>query len=163
MTRREQILAVSIALFAAALAVASILSGDASKRMTREAVSAANAYAHFQAKVMRRTLYLLSVDGLTMTLAAGDDFLIRTRRDGYAREADRYAAEGRVILAAARAHEDARDDAIRRDGYFDLAQALLAVAIALATAALALPGRWLFVPPWVLALTGSALMIFGAA
>jgi hypothetical protein len=138
--------------------------------MIRSSVEAADTYAFFQAKNIRQTHYELSADAIEGQLkdpvlsGEGRTFL-QQKLNAYRARVARYESEpetgeGKVqLLAKARALEAERDLALRRDPYFDVGQALLQIAIVLASISLIMNGVFLVWVSGALALAGTAAMV----
>jgi hypothetical protein len=157
-SKRGRLVAVYISLLAVVLAVGALGGSNATKDVINNNIAATNLFAYFQAKNIRQNGYKLAADHLS-TLLASDTALspgARTRvealvaryRATIARlESEPAAREGkRELLARARAFEKARDRAQAKDPYFDYSQALLQIAIVVASASLVIGSAYLL---WV--------------
>lgn len=143
--RLKKTAAVLIGLLAMVLAITGLGAADASKEIVNSNILASNAYAFFQAKTVRQTMLRVSADELEIALLADASVpeaaraRIRERLDQYRRTIARYESEpetgeGRKeLLARAQVLEERRDRAQRQDPYFDYAEALLQIAIVLAS------------------------------
>lgn len=170
---RNKWIGVWIGVLAVLLAVCGVGGGNAAKDANRANIDASNTWAFFQAKNIRRTSYILAADELELTLLA-QPFLtpeaatsIKTKMSAWRATADRYRTEpdtreGLAELSArAKAFERERDQALRKDPYFDLAAALIQIGIVLASVAIiAGTSALLFVSFGVGAL-GTLLMLNG--
>ena len=172
--------ALLIAVLAAVLAIGGLGGGNATDDMVGENIHASDAWAFYQAKNARQTMYEIAVDDLEARLAApGVDAATRAtperRLERYRATIARYDSEPdraapndptrgdglRQIRARAQAHEAARDVASARDNNFDLAEVFLQLALVLGSVAiLALnrPTFWLSVG---LGVVGTALTLNG--
>lgn len=142
---RNRMIAIYIAVLAVLLAIASIGGNNAAKNAMRYHISAANAFAFYQAKAIRHANLQIAVNELDALLKAHPDMDGMDRRGleqqirGYrlkmARyQSDRATGEGkRELLSRARTLEMKRDRALLRDPYFDYAQAFFQIAIILAS------------------------------
>ncbi len=146
--RRSKWIGIYVGILATLMAVCTMGGGNAAKDAARSNLDAANVWNFFQAKNTRRTSYTLAADDLELTLAsnlampppakAAIEAKIKAYRDTAARfTSDTQSNEGLDELwVRAKAHEADRDVAARKDPYFDVAQALLQIAIVLASVAL---------------------------
>lgn len=138
-------IALSVAVYAVALAVTALGGSNAGKDMVMAQQKASNQWAYYQAKVMRENLYVLAAEGLELELEeAGDGSKAKAAREKklatYRKKAEEYKKEKEEIMAEAKKLEEERDTAARRDPYFDYAEVLLQIAIVLASVAM-LSGR----------------------
>ena len=140
--------AVYIAMLAVALAITGMGASNAMKDMLANNIEASNLWAFFQAKTIRKTNVDAAADNMGLILAANPNMpdaakkqiehTIKRYRPASARyESEPETGEGRKELAA-RATEKAkaRDIAQRKDPYFDFAEALIQIAIVLASVSL---------------------------
>lgn len=141
-TRR---VALTTALYAVVLALASLGGGNASKDMLMAQQQASDQWAFYQAKVLREHLY--RIERLRQDAAIGDGEAAKGAaevRALAAAEEARYGAEKAAIEAEARRLEAIRDQAGDRDPYFDYAEVLLQIAIVMATVAILASSRPVF-------------------
>jgi hypothetical protein len=128
----------------------------------RSSVDIANTYSFFQAKNIRQTSYRLAADDFEAQLADPDlaqpvRQALQDKAKNYRATADRYESEPETgdgkkeLLAKAKALEAERDVALKQDPYFDYAQALLQIAVVLASVSLILGGSLLL---WVSGVMG---------
>jgi hypothetical protein len=166
----NRLTAIYIAILAVLIAICSIGDDEASKTATRSGIGAADTYAFFQAKNIRQTNYELAADQFELTLKnpaldEGSRQFLQGKVDAYRATAARYESEPakgegkKELLAKARALEDERDLALRRDPYFNYAQALLQIAIVLASSSLILGGSLLMFASGALGVLGTVSMI----
>lgn len=125
-----------IAVLAASLALVSMAEGDAKERALGAQIEAANQFAYFQAKNIRKTDSEIAADMLD---GIGKPELAATWRS----KAARYESEKADILKAARAEQTKRAHGIKQSSHFAIAIAMLQIAIVLATASLILGGGML--------------------
>jgi hypothetical protein len=142
---RNKWVGVYIGVLAVLLAICGVGGGNATKDATRANIEAANTWAFFQAKNIRRNATTLAADQLDLSLAALPDMpaparkafddKIKTYRDTVQRlSTEPEKKEGLDELSArAKELEAERDIALRKDPYFDWSQALLQIAIVLAS------------------------------
>ena len=135
--------ALTISILAMALAIASLGGSNSAKEATQENILAANAYAFYQAKTIRQTALKIAATDMELQLlrdgamppAAKEAF--GRKIEEYKKTIDRYDSEPETregkkeLLAQAKAHETARDHALRQDPWFDYAGGMLQIAIVL--------------------------------
>jgi hypothetical protein len=129
------------------LALASLGGSNASKEATMHNILASNAYAFYQAKNIRQTSYKLAADDLQFILAQeklspATRELVEGKLQSYKKNIERYESEPdtkegkKELMLQAKEHEHERDLALRRDPWFDYAEALLQISIVLTSVAL---------------------------
>jgi len=145
---RDRWIALYIGVLAVALAICALGGDNATKEATHKNIEASNTWAFFQAKNLRRQMIRLQIDDLTLQLAAQPDMpedaksAIQARLQAYKDQdgqltSDAKSGEGLdELFAKGKALEDARGVALEQDPYFDLGQALLQIAIVLASVAI---------------------------
>jgi len=112
-----------------------------------ENILASNAYAFYQAKNVRQTAYKLAADDvetqlLTEKLSTAQRAKLEKSLAGYKKNIERYESEPETsegkkeLLATAKGHEKNRDQALKRDPWFDYAEALLQISIVLTSVAI---------------------------
>jgi hypothetical protein len=163
--------AVYIAILAVILAIAHLGGAHAMKDAIDANISVANTYGFFQAKSIRETNYRLTAEQLKLALLAepglGDAAhqQIEAKIGDYLRKAESYesdpaSGEGKLELQAkAHGFEVLRDYRQRQDRYFDYAEALLQIAIVLASISIVTGRngvRWLSL---AMATVGAVLML----
>lgn len=171
--RFKQRAAIAIAIFAMLLAVTGLGGQNATKEAINANIQASNLYNFFQAKNMRQTSFVLAAD--TFELAFANDpslpeaarTALRAKLDGYRRTAARYESEPdtqegkKELIARAKAEEAKRDHALAQDPYFDLAEALLQIAIVLISVAIVAELAWLSFFGGAIGIVGALLMLNG--
>lgn len=176
---RDKWIGVWIGILAVILAVCGMGGGNAAKDATAKNIEATNTWAFFQAKNMRRHVIRMQIDELELTLLAqpgmpdaakaaiGDklksyreqDKVLTTEKD-----LNKPTKEGLDELwEKAKRLESERDVAMAKDPYFDYGQALLQIAIVLASVALIAGGGWLLVGSFVVGALGGLLTLNGFA
>ena len=142
---RNKWVGVYIGVLAVLLAVCSVGGGNATKDATRANIDAANTWAFFQAKNIRRSAIQMSADELDLLLASQPNMpadakakfaaKIKDYREQIQKlTSDPVRNEGLdELFVKGKAFEAERDVALRRDPYFDWSQALLQIAIVLAS------------------------------
>lgn len=170
---RAKWIGVYVGILATLLAICGVGGGNASKDATRANIEVTNMWSFFQAKNVRRTAFSLAADGLELTVKTAPGMpadarlaveeKIKSYRDTVAAfSSDKQRNEGLdELFQRAKALEAERDVALRKDPYFDLSQALLQIAIVLASVALIAGANALLWASGLLALLGTALMING--
>jgi Domain of unknown function (DUF4337) len=170
---RDKLIGVYIGLLAVVLAICSMGAGNASQDATLKNIEASNTWSFFQAKNARRQALRLHADDFTVMLAANpsmpDDVKtivkekIETYRDQDKRlTSDPEKKEGLDELwAKAKALETSRDDALKRGPYFDYGQALLQIAIVLASIAIIAGTNLLLVASFLVGVLGAAATFGG--
>ncbi len=136
---------VYIGILAVLLAICSMGGGNAAKDASRAHIEAANTWAFFQAKNIRRNAISIHIDDMELMLATQPAMppaaraTVQAKIKDYRAEYERLTkdpekGEGLDQLSAkAKAWEMERDIAIRKDPYFDWAEAMLQIAIVLAS------------------------------
>jgi nitroreductase len=143
--QRNKWVGVYIGVLAVLLAVCSVGGGNAAKDATRANIDAANTWAFFQAKNIRRSSISMAADELELLQASQPNMpadakakfaaKIKDYRDQIQKlTSDPVKKEGLdELFVKAKAFEVERDAALRRDPYFDWSQAMLQIAIVLAS------------------------------
>ena len=170
---RSKWIGVYVGVLATLLAICGVGGGNASKDATRANIEVTNMWAFFQAKNVRRTVFSLAGEELELMLAVNGTMSpearqavqdkIKSYRDTVAAfSSDKQRNEGLdELFQRAKALEAERDIALRKDPYFDLSQALLQIAIVLASVALIAGTDALLMASFALAGAGTFLMING--
>jgi hypothetical protein len=170
---RDRLIAVYIGFLAVALAICSVGAGNATKDAMLHNIQAANAWAFFQAKNIRRNDIRLQIDSLELMLATEPGLAATARAaiedkiKGYRAYEARLGTEPdtgeglKELLVKGKTLEIKRDLAMPRDPYFDYGQALLQIAIVLASVAIITGGTSLLVLSVLLASGGAILTLNG--
>jgi hypothetical protein len=170
---RDRLIAVYIGVLAVVLAICSVGGGNATKNATARNIEAANAWAFFQAKNIRRNDVRLQIDTLELKLATEPELAAPVRAAIEDKIKAYRATEARLtsepdtgegveeLKVRGRRLEAARDLAMRKDPYFDYGQALLQIAIVLASVSIITGGSSLLVLSVLLAGTGAVLTFNG--
>ncbi|MGY3032575.1 hypothetical protein ACVIIV_001745 [Bradyrhizobium sp. USDA 4354] len=137
-------IALLIAVLALFLAISETLGKGAQTESISKNVEAANLWAFFQAKSIRRTVVLTAAEQGKLTLAGATDDAIKAtvqkQVDDWTKTAQRYRSEpetgeGTEQLAAKAKHaEHDRDEATAKYHHFELASAAFQIGIVLASA-----------------------------
>jgi hypothetical protein len=164
-TRR---VALTTAIFALLLAIASLGGGNATKDMMLAQQQATDQWAFYQAKSIREHQARIERDRLELELAERSAAMnpeVRERfevqRTRYGEEIERYEKEKRDIEKRAREFERDRDVNRAKDPYFDYSTSLLQIAIVLSSVAIISSSRLMFGFSLVLAFVGLLLMVNG--
>lgn len=164
-TRR---VALSTAIFAVILAIASLGGNNAMKRMLLAQQQASDQWAFYQAKAIREHQYRtqrLRLEAELAEPAPGKKSLSRQKleelRATFAEEEERYSAEKKIIEKEAKRLEQVRDLNHSKDPYFDYAEVLLQIAIVLASISILSGVRSVFLFAVVLACLGALLTLDG--
>jgi Domain of unknown function (DUF4337) len=170
---RDRWTGVYIGVIAAFMAVCTMLGNNATKDANRFNIEASNAWSFFQAKNLRRQMVRLHVDQLEMDLASNEG-LPASQRTAYMKRIETYKALDKVLSSDkernegldqlfenAKAREAQRDEALRKDPYFDWAQVLLQIALVLASVCLVTGAVWLLYASGVLGILGVLMMLDG--
>lgn len=170
---RDKWIGVWIGVLAVLLAICGVGGGNATKDANRANIDAANTWAFFQAKNIRRHAFEIAADEMELTLqampAAPPEARAaiaakvkswRTQAHGY--KSDPKSKEGLdELFQRGKALEVERDQALRKDPYFDLSQALLQIAIVLASVAIIAGTNLLLVASILVGALGGLLLVDG--
>jgi len=171
--RRDRLIAVYIGVLAVLLAICSMGGGNATKDATARNIEASNTWAFFQAKNIRRHEVRLQISDYEVMLAAEPALsdaartLIEDRLAKLRKEEARYTSEPdtgegtKELMAKARVLEEQRDRAMAKDPYFDYGQALLQIAIVLASVAIITGGSALLALSGLLGIAGTFFTLNG--
>ena len=169
--RTRQWVAIFISALAMALAICSMGGGNATKEMMGASIIANDTYAFYQAKNIRQNELRLAADQMralkasTTMLSTEAANLIDERVKAYTATADKYESdpvkgEGKTeLLAKARHWEEVRDHAEAQDPFFDYAEALLQIAIVLASVSLVAGRLWVLYLSYAFAGIGLSLTL----
>jgi nitroreductase len=170
---RTKWIAVYIGVLAVLLAICAMGGDNVDKDAQRFNIDASNTWAFFQAKNMRRASLRLAADELELMLAA-NPLMDTAARAALQAKVDEYRAQDKVLTSdpakqegldelyvKAKALEAARDTALAQDPYFDWSNALLQIAIVLASVSIISGSTVLLVASGGLGLIGALLMLNG--
>lgn len=170
---RDRWIGVYIGVLAVILAICAMGGGNAAKDANRSNVEATNIWGFFQAKNLRRHTLRLQVDALELQLA-NDAALSESARDAIRAKIESYRALDKELTSnpetnegldelfhRGKALEAERDIAASKDPYFDYGQALLQIAIVLASISIISGGTMLLVFSAALGLGGLLMTING--
>jgi hypothetical protein len=160
--------ALSTAIFAVILAIASLGGNNAMKHMLLAQQQASDQWAFYQAKSIREHQYRaqkLRLDAELAEPAPAKKSLSRQKfeelRTTFGEEEKRYNAEKKDIEKEAKRLEQVRDLNHSKDPYFDYAEVLLQIAIVLASISILSGVRSVFLFAVVLACLGALLTLDG--
>lgn len=160
--------ALTTALFAVVLAIASLGATNAMKHMLLAQQQASDQWAFYQAKVIREHQYRIQRLRLEADLAERGPTMNREARQifeelqsKFADEEKRYNTEKKEVEQEAKKLEQDRDFHRTKDPYFDYAEVLLQIAIVMASIAILATSRPLFVFSLGLATLGAFLTLNG--
>jgi hypothetical protein len=170
---RERWIGILIGVLAVILAICAMGGNNAGKDANLKHIEAANTWAFFQAKNMRRQSIRLASDELQLMLNGTASLTPEARgameaklkeyRDLDAQlTSDKVKNEGLDELwAKAKALEVERDTAMAQDPYFDYAEAALQIAIILASISIITGGAWMLYASLGLGALGALLTLNG--
>ena len=136
-------IALLIAVLALFLAISETLGKGAQTESISKNVEAANLWAFFQAKSIRRTVVVTAAEQGRLTLAEASEAqkpAVQKQIDDWTKTAARYRSEPETgegteqLAAKAKQAEHARDDATAKYHHFELASAAFQIGIVLASA-----------------------------
>jgi hypothetical protein len=171
--QRNKWVGVFIGVLAVLLAICNVGGANATKDATHANIAASDTWAFFQAKNIRRTATTLAANELELLLAAQPSMPDEAKKKFEDRIKDYRAEMQRLttdpakkegldeLFARAKALEVDRDIALRKDPYFDWSQALLQIAIVLASVHLIIGNLWLLGLSGGLGALGVLLMLNG--
>jgi hypothetical protein len=157
-TRR---VALTTAIYAVILAIASLGGSNATKDMMLAQQKAADLWAHYQAKSIRehqsrgerlRLELELAERGPTMNREVREKF--ESRRNELTAEEDRYRQEKEKLQEEAKEQEHERNLSLAKDPYFDYGEVLLQIAIVMSSVAILSSSRHMFGLSLAIALLG---------
>ncbi len=160
--------ALTTALYAVVLAIASLGGTNAMKHMLLSQQQASDQWAFYQAKVIREHQYRIQTLRLDADLAERGPTMKREVRQKFeelqaklADEEKRYNTEKQEALLKAKELEQDRDLHRTKDPYFDYAEVLLQIAIVMASIAILATSRPLYIFSFGLAILGAFLTLNG--
>ncbi len=169
---RNKWVGVYIGILAVLLAVCGVGGANATKDATRANIEASNTWAFFQAKNIRRNTLRVAIDDLDIKLtepgvSPATREAITKKHAEYKATVARITSEPETgegineLSAKAKALEAERDIALRKDPYFDWSQALLQIAIVLASVHLIVGNMPLLAMSGGLGALGTLLLLNG--
>jgi hypothetical protein len=164
-TRR---VALTTALYAVLLAITSLGGNNATKEMLLAQQQASDQWAFYQAKVIREHQYRAQALRLEAELLERGPVMrpeVRAKyeelKGKFAEEEKRYNAEKKDVEKDAKRLEHERDVNRARDPNFDAAEALLQIAIVIASVSILSASRALYAVSLVFAVAGAVLCLNG--
>ncbi|CCB67842.1 MULTISPECIES: DUF4337 domain-containing protein [unclassified Hyphomicrobium] len=173
MKSRDKLIGVYVGILAVVLAICSLGGSNAEQDALQENIAASNTWAFFQAKNARRQALRLHAEEyeamLKMSPTMPDDakkFIEMKIADYKAQDklltTDPKSGEGLdELFTTGKGLEAIRDEALKKDPYFDFAQALLQIAIVLASVALISGGNMLLFVSFAMGIVGAVLTFGG--
>lgn len=170
---RDRWIGVYIGILAVVLAICAMGGDNAGKEATRSNIEASNTWAFFQAKNLRRQMIRLHTEDLELMLEGNAGLDPGTRATLAARIKDYKEYDARLtsdpksgegldeLFQRGKALEQERDHALAQDPYFDYGQALLQIAIVLASIAIISGGTMLLYLSFGLGALGALLTLNG--
>lgn len=160
--------ALSTALFAVLLAIASLGGNNATKDMLIAQQQSSDQWAFYQSKVIRENLYKIEKMRVERELLERGDSMKPEAREKHEtmlrklnEEEARYGAEKKKIEEGAKGLERERDINRVKDPYFDYAEVLLQIAIAMASVSILAVSRPVYYFAIAFASAGGIMMING--
>jgi len=170
---RDRLVGVYIAILAVILAICSLGGSNAQQDATQQNIAASNVWAFFQAKNARRQALRLHADEFEVMLQTAPAMAdsakksIEAKIAGYkdqdkALTSDPKSGEGLdELFNKGKALEMQRDESLKRGPYFDYGQAMLQIAIVLASVAIISGGNLVLIASFVLGALGTAATVGG--
>jgi hypothetical protein len=156
------------ALYAVLLAITSLGGNNAGKDMMLSQQQASNQWAFYQSKVMREHTYRIEAIKTKALLVERGGAMAPEAKKQYVellalaeKESARYAAEKKEIEVKAKQQEQSRDVSMRKDPYFDFAEAFLQIAIVMSSIAILSSSFVVFCISAASAACGTLLMVNG--
>jgi hypothetical protein len=162
--RLNNLVAISVALLAAFMAVTKVKDDNIVQAMLQAKSDAVDTWGEYQAKKIKHHLVELGRDqmlALRAGAAAQSTAEIETQAQHYQTEIARYEEEEAALQKKARAFEAQYDALNYKDDQFDLSDAALSVCLAI-LAVVALTGKhWLLWVSWLIAAAGVVMGVAG--
>lgn len=170
---RERWIGVWIGALAVILAICSMGGNNAGKDATLKNIEAANTWAFFQAKNMRRQAVRLQVDELQLQIDTNPQLAPATREAIQKKLTEYHDLDKQLtsnkqnnegldeLWTKAKVLEADRDTAMQKDPYFDYAEAALQIAIVLASISIITGGLWMLTGSIALGVLGIFLTFNG--
>lgn len=173
MKSRDKLIGVYVGILAVVLAICSLGGSNAQQDALQQNIAASNDWAFFQAKNARRQALRLHTENFETMLLTTPSMPEDVKKSIEAKIAD-YKAQDKLLTSdpksgegldelfmKGKALEADRDQALKQGPYFDYGQALLQIAIVLASVALISGGNMLLYGSFVLGAFGLALTVGG--
>jgi hypothetical protein len=162
-----------IGVLAVILAITETAGNAAMKETINSNIQASDNFAFYQARNIRQTDTRLAADQLDSLIQSRPDLAesaataIRAKADDYRKQADRWESDPKAgdgkkeLLAKATAAQDRRNEAQTRDENFELAAALLQIAVVLASSSILHASRPLVWVSCIFAACGAFVSVNG--
>ncbi|WP_072395989.1 DUF4337 domain-containing protein [Hyphomicrobium sp. CS1GBMeth3] len=170
---RDRWIGVYIGVLAVTLAICSLGGGNAAKEATLKNIEASNTWAFFQAKNLRRQMLRMQLDEFEL-VSLSDPNLSGEAKTAISAKIASYREQDKILTSDPKSNEGLdelfhrgkaleaeRDIAIQKDPYFDYAQALLQIAIVLASVAIISGGTAVLVASIGVGILGALLTLNG--
>jgi len=173
MRTRDKWIGVYVGILAVVLAICSLGGSNAQQDATQQNIAASNVWSFFQAKNARRQALRLHAEEFDVMLKSSPTMPDDAKKEIETKIADYKVQDKQLtsdpksgegldeLFAKGKALEAARDLALQRGPYFDYGQALLQIAIVLASVALISGGNLLLYVSFILGGLGAVLTIGG--
>jgi hypothetical protein len=170
---RDRLVGVYIGILAVVLAICSLGGSNAQQDAIQQNIAASNVWAFFQAKNARRQALRLHSDEFEVMLAATltmpneakkaiEGKIANYKEQDRKLTNDTEGGEGLdELFNKGKALEAQRDESLKRGPYFDYGQALLQIAIVLASVAIISGGNLLLFLSFILGALGTAATVGG--
>lgn len=171
--RRNKWIGIYVGILAALLAICSMGGGNATKDAMRANIDVSDTYNFYQSKNGRQLQLRLQIEQLELMIATAptippevkksiEDKIAEHKKWIERYESDPKSNEGKKeLLVKAGKLEAERDLALKRDPFFDIAQALLQIAVVMAGVSLLSSSNLLVWLSAIMALAGGASLING--
>lgn len=170
---RDRLVGVYIAVIAVILAIGSLGGNNAQQDATQQNIQASNVWAFFQAKNARRQALRLHTDEFEMLLKSTpgmpddakksiEEKVAAYKEQDKSLTSDPKSGEGLdELFNKGKALEAQRDQSLQRGPYFDYGQALLQIAIVLASVAIISGGNFVLLASFLLGALGTVATVGG--
>ena len=126
---------VTVSIFAALLALCALIGNQNSSRILNNTLMITDLWGFYQAKSIKQTIAEGQLEDALAAKNENKALELKRKIDRY--ESDPVSNEGKKeLMAIAKEHERHRDTALRKDPWFDYAEALLQIGIVLASVAI---------------------------
>lgn len=168
-SRLNAVVAVCVALVATFVALCNVKDGNICQAMAQEQAKAVDQWSYFQAKGTKLNIAQVAIDEVTLmrdtapSLTPEQKKLYDDKIDGLTKQAAKYEKEKDDIKKEAEQHEATYDELNLHDDQFDMAEALLSVAIALFGVTALTQKKWLLGVAMTFGAVGVVLGVAGFA
>jgi hypothetical protein len=173
MKTRDKLIGVYVGILAVILAICSLGGSNAQQDALQENIAASNVWSFFQAKNERRQVLRLQAEEfdamlkMSPSMPADAKTMIEAKIADYKSQDQKLTSDPKSgegldeLFVKGKALEASRDEALKKNPYFDYSQALLQIAIVLASVALISGGNMLLYFSFVLGAVGVVLTAGG--